>query len=105
MAYGTIHHKKKVELVEQRKETLSDGSIREVSIWKLSVPTPERAHGYKYRLQYCLLDGSTLVRYDNRTGKGDHKHLREKILPYKFVSVEQLIRDFNVDIKGMGGLI
>ncbi len=104
MAYSIIHHKKKAELIVRGKETFPDGSIYEVRIWKLPRITPERVHGYKYRLQYCLPDGSTLVRYDNRIGKGDHKHIREQIVPYKFVSIEQLIQDFDTDVERVGGL-
>jgi hypothetical protein len=37
-------------------------------------PTPNRPHGLKYRL-WAGRDGKTLVRYDNETGKGDHKHV------------------------------
>ena len=31
----------------------------------------------KYRLYYGLADGTCVVRYDNETGKGDHRHIEE----------------------------
>ncbi len=48
-------------------------------------------------------DKTTLVRYDNRAGKGDHKHLRENEFPYVFISKEQLVKDFLADITKHGG--
>ncbi len=39
-----------------------------------------------------------MVRYDNETGKGDHRHYMEKEETYHFVDVETLIDDFQKDI-------
>jgi hypothetical protein len=58
-----------------------------------SVPTV-----FKYRLNYCAADGATLVRYDNEKGKGDHKHLGDKQMPYKFNNVDKLLEDFWRDV-------
>jgi hypothetical protein len=76
-----------------------DGSTASMVIWELPQPTKERPHGYKYRLNYYAIDGITLVRYDNSHGhgKGDHKHILDKIYPYKFISVEKLLSDFKYD--------
>jgi hypothetical protein len=41
--------------------------------WVLPAPTADRPHGLKYRL-YCGSGGRCVVRYDNETGKGDHRH-------------------------------
>lgn len=38
------------------------------------------------------------MRYDNESGKGDHKHIGNKEAPYEFVSVEKLMQDFLNDI-------
>lgn len=38
------------------------------------------------------------MRYDNESGKGDHKHIGEKKTPYKFVNRDKLIEDFYQDI-------
>jgi hypothetical protein len=43
------------------------------------------------------------VRYDNETGKGDHRHVGGREMPYDFKSVEQLRRDFERDMKKAGG--
>jgi len=44
-----------------------------------------------------------LVRYDNETGKGDHRHVGGREMAYEFKSVEQLRRDFEEDVKATGG--
>ena len=40
-----------------------------------------------------------LVRYDNETGKGDHRHVDGREMAYEFKSIEQLRRDFEEDVK------
>ncbi len=56
------------------KINFPDGSVISIIIWELPKATRERPHGYKYRLSYCTSNGATLLRYDNKLGKGDHKH-------------------------------
>ncbi len=43
------------------------------------------------------------MRYDNESGKGDHRHVGDREEPYRFVSVEKLGRDFEADIEKYGG--
>jgi Family of unknown function (DUF6516) len=83
----------------------SNGDRVDITIWKLPRLTKERPHGLKYRLNYSLPDGTNLVRYDNETGKADHKHIRNIELRYKFTTVRQLFRDFAEDIKANGGTL
>lgn len=71
-------------------------------IWQLSSRTPERPHGLKYRL-WCGRAGETVVRYDNETGKGDHRHDESGEKPYTFVSSEKLIEDFAADVERLTG--
>ena len=87
------------------KATLPDGSIVEMTIWQLATINPERPHGLKYSLYYGRAD-KRLVGYDNERGKGDHKHIGEREMRYRFVSVEQLVADFlaDVDIARQGEL-
>ena len=47
--------------------------------------------------------GVCIVRYDNETVKGDHRHVRGRELPYEFKSVEPLRREFEDDVKAAGG--
>jgi hypothetical protein len=39
-----------------------------------------------------------LLRYDNETGKGDHKHVGEKEMPLLFTTPEKLLDDFWDDV-------
>ena len=39
-----------------------------------------------------------MVRYDNETGKGDHRHEGGREEPYHFTAVETLVADFLADI-------
>ena len=84
-----------------------DGTIREMVIWRLPAPDPERPHGLKYRLFYGRSD-RCLVRYDNEPGKGDHRHYgdgegNEREEAYSWVSVQQLMVDFKSDIDKLRG--
>ena len=54
-------------------------------------------HGYKYRLAY-VVRGECVLRYDNETGKGDHRHFNAKESAYVFTTPDQLIADFQRDI-------
>jgi hypothetical protein len=86
-------------LVYREKYVYSDGAIREMILWQLPKRTGERPHGLKYRLYYGLDDGTCIVRYDNETGKGDHRHTPEGEEPYQFTEVETLVADFLADIE------
>jgi hypothetical protein len=97
------HIRPKAKKIEERKIALPNGSVLEINIWQLPISTTERPHGFKYRLQYCLPDTTTLVRYDNKISKGDHKHIREQEFPYRFTAKEQLVRDFLADVVKYGG--
>ena len=80
------------------KEVRDDGTIVEAVIWQLPEPLPPSTHSFKYRLFY----GTSMeerVRYDNERGKGDHCHIAGKELIYVFVSVDQLIDDFDRDVQ------
>ncbi len=77
----------------------------EIVIWELPQPTESRPHGLKYRLNYSLPNGTTLIRYDNELAKGDHKHIRDKEVAYLFKTIEQLFADFYDDIQANGGLL
>ncbi len=74
----------------------------EMVIWALPQRTADRPHGLKYRL-YCGRPDASLVRYDNETGKGDHRHYGEHEEPYSFVSVERLVADFREDCARLAG--
>lgn len=87
-------------LIFNKREVRPDGILLEMVIWRLPNASEDRPHGFKYRL-YAGRGGKTLVRYDNETGKGDHKHVgtEESEVPYRFVSLSELISDFIDDVE------
>jgi hypothetical protein len=85
-------------LIYREKFVYADGAIREMVLWRLPQPTPDRPHALKYRLYYGLADGTCIVRYDNETGKSDHVHHGAEESPYVFTGVDQLVADFLSDI-------
>ena len=96
--YGISNHMVKVTLLFQAKKIYPDGSIKEMVIWRLPDRSTERPHGLKYRLYYGTADGTCMVRYDNETGKGDHRHFFDREEVYLFRDVESLVVDFQHDI-------
>ena len=88
---------RKAELVYREKRTYSGGLV-EMLVWRVPTPVPPSEHPLKYRLVY-VRDGRRVVGYDNERGKGDHRHLGEKQLPYKFVDELQLLSDFWQDVR------
>jgi hypothetical protein len=45
-----------------------------------------------------------LLRYDNETGKGDHRHIGSRSETYRFTTVDALLNDFLVDVRRIGGV-
>jgi len=79
------------------RHTISEHSFVEMVVWQLSSPVPGSSHCFKYRLA-LVVKGVCVLRYDNETGKGDHKHKREEELPYQFRSARILLNDFWQDV-------
>jgi hypothetical protein len=75
----------------------SASAFAELVLWRLSKPLPGAAHAYKYRLVY-VVEGACVLRYDNESGKGDHRHRGAEERSYRFTSPDRLIADFEHDI-------
>lgn len=86
----------KAKLLFHERFSYDDGSFVEMRIWRVPTPVPPTTHGLKYSLFYGR-DGRRLLGYDNERGKGDHKHIGELEMPYRFRSVERLVSDFLAD--------
>lgn len=84
-------------LIYEDKAVYPDGSVLEMRIWRLPSSDPERPHGLKYSLFFGR-DGIRPVGYDNERGKGDHRHLGDREVPYRFTSIERLVADFLADV-------
>lgn len=75
----------------------SETAFAELVLWQLRAPLPGSKHPYKYRLAY-VDRGRCVLRYDNETGIGDHRHYGGKESRYDFRTPEELIADFQRDI-------
>lgn len=82
----------------RRRIPYSERSFAELVLWQLPVPLAGSAHSYKYRLAY-VVDGVCVLRYDNESGKGDHRHYRGKESRYSFDGVDKLLASFQRDIE------
>ena len=89
-------------LVLKDKRVAANGTVVERVVYVLPTASPDRPHGLKYRL-YCGRKGRCLVRYDNEAGKGEHVHYGDMEKPYRFVSLERLLRDFDDDVRRLTG--
>lgn len=93
----------KAVLVFRDKQTLADGTIIEMRIWRVPEPVAPSRHAFKYSLFYGR-EGIRLIGYDNERGKGDHRHRGGTEEAYHFTTVENLIADFLSDIDALKGL-
>jgi hypothetical protein len=80
------------------REVRDDGTLVEIVVWLLDVPVPPCEHLFKYRL-YFGSQATSHIRYDNERGKGDHRHVGPIEEPYRFVSIPQLLTDFQHDVE------
>ncbi|WJR67640.1 DUF6516 family protein [Neorhizobium sp. CSC1952] len=85
-------------LILDRKLFLENGAILQMKVWRLSAPSGERPHGLKYSLFYGR-PGERIIGYDNEQGKGDHRHYRGREEGYRFTTLEQMILDFEEDVR------
>jgi hypothetical protein len=91
-----ISNVKAIELVRTRI-VFSDVAFAELILWQLPFALAGSAHRFKYRLAY-VVRGVCVLRYDNESGKGDHRHRGGKESAYAFVDPDKLIADFQADI-------
>lgn len=88
---------KAVELL-RRRIVYREDAFAELVLWHLPGPLPGSTHAYKYRLAY-VRNGVCLLRYDNESGKGDHRHLRGQESRYSFAGIDALLAGFQRDIE------
>ena len=84
-------------LLLSERRAIGEDRFAELVIWSLPRPATGSAHSYKYRLAFVIAE-QCVLRFDNESGKGDHKHIREIEVPYVFTSLPQLIEDFLQEI-------
>lgn len=89
--------KKNAELAYREKRSYAGGVV-EMIVWRVPTPIPPSEHLFKYRLVF-VRNGERVVGYDNERGKGDHKHIGKKEMPYQFIDEDKLLLDFLQDVK------
>jgi hypothetical protein len=94
---------KAVLLVDERVK-IADAAFAALRLWRVPTPVPGSPHSFKYRLAF-VVEGVCVLRYDNESGKGDHKHDGDNEVAYTFTSPRQLLDDFWHDVRQWGGMI
>ena len=81
----------------RRRIVYSDAAFAEFVIWRVPRPLVGSSHPFKYRLAY-VVDDDCVIRYDNESGKGDHRHFVWREEKYVFSTLKKLLSDFKRDI-------
>jgi Family of unknown function (DUF6516) len=86
------------ELLIDERHVLDARAFVEIVVWRLPRQVPGSRHLFKYRLA-LVVNEVCLLRYDNETGKGDHRHVGAKEARYSFVDPDTLLADFWRDVE------
>ena len=76
------------ELIRRRVD-IAENAFADIVVWHVPKPVSGSQHVFKYRLAF-VVDGVCVLRYDNETGKGDHRHAGDDEEAYAFSSPRQL---------------
>lgn len=74
-----------------------DEAFAELRVYRVPASVPGSSHDLKYSLALVVF-GVCVLRYDNETGKGDHRHAGEIETPYNYTTPAALIADFWRDV-------
>ncbi len=85
-------------LLLRERLILSETAFVEMVVWRLPRPQPGCTHAFKYCLA-LVLERVCVLRYDNETGKGDHRHVDGRERTYRFADPERLQKDFWNDVE------
>jgi hypothetical protein len=83
-------------LLNERHQ-LNAKAFVELRIWRVPRPVQGSNHDLKYALAY-VVDGICVLRYDNESGKGDHRHIGAAETDYAFTTPAALLADFWKDV-------
>ena len=87
----------KAELLIDERHVLDDNTFAEIVVWHVPRSVRGSRHRFKYRLA-LVRDGVCVLRYDNESGKGDHRHLGNTEERYGFSDTDALLSDFWRDV-------
>ena len=82
----------KAEALAHERHVLAEDAFAEIVVWRVPHPVKGSTHRFKYRLA-LIVAGACVLRYDNETGKGDHRHVGEAETAYEFSGSEKLLAD------------
>lgn len=85
------------KLLFSERHVLADNRFAEMVVWRVPSPLAGSHHQFKYRLA-LVVDGRCVLRHDNESGKGDHRHYGREETPYHFTSPQVLLDDFWRDV-------
>jgi hypothetical protein len=85
------------ELMLNERHIISEDAFAELVVWHLPSPLSGGHHYFKYRLA-LVVNGRCVLRYDNESGKGDHKHIGNEEFTYLFTTPKVLLDDFWNDV-------
>ena len=85
-------------VLHRERYVLDLDSFVEIVIWRVPRPVRGSSHDLKYRLA-LIVAGECVLRYDNETGKGDHRHVGKTESEYRFRDYGRLLDDFWRDVR------
>ncbi len=80
------------------RHVIAEDAFVELVVWHTSRPVRGSSHRLKYRLA-LVVARECVLRYDNEAGKGDHRHVGNKEMPYQFSGYDRLLNDFWSDVE------
>jgi hypothetical protein len=83
----------KATLLLDERHIIAVNAFVELVVWRVGKPIRGSRHDLKYRLA-LVVDGRCVLRYDNESGKGDHRHIGKREYPYTFSTPERLLEEF-----------
>jgi hypothetical protein len=89
-----------VDRLLRERHVLGERVFVDVAVWRVPQPVPGSRHSFKYRLA-LVVSGECILRYDNETGKSDHRHVGRREEPYFFQGFERLLADFWAEVEAL----
>jgi hypothetical protein len=77
---------------------LAEDAFLDLVVYRLPKPLAPCQHPFKYRLA-LVVDEVCVLRFDNESGKGDHRHLGDIQSPYIFTTPARLLQDFRWEVE------
>lgn len=85
------------QALNRERQVFAEDAFVEIVVWRVPRAVKGSRHQYKYRLA-LVVAGECVLRYDNETGKDDHRHVGDVERSYSFSTYEQLLAGFWADV-------